>query len=329
MQLQQTLLNLLVNAMDATEHVPPARRAISVSTATTDDGGVAHLRSWYRIASVAGARGFSAVFHDKRARSRPRPFYLHVDRKASWRHAFASKQCERGASAVFGFRRLWIEVTFAAVGCVSDGRRGLHNLLVDDDPAVLRSMTRLLRAGGYKTKSFSSPQKFLSAHDPSVPGCAIIDLVMSELDGLRLQEALAQSGSQRPIIFLTGRGDVSTSVRAMKAGAVDFLTKPVKRDALFSAVVHAAELDAASRQKRQEFKSIDDQLATLTHREREVLAYVIAGQLNKQIAASLGTVEKTIKVHRGRMMAKLRVRSVAELVRLADRAGIAPVRSDP
>jgi FixJ family two-component response regulator len=115
----------------------------------------------------------------------------------------------------------------------------------------------------------------------------------------------------------------------MKAGAVDFLTKPVKRDALFSAVVHAAELDAASRQKRQESKSIDERLATLTHREREVLEHVIAGRLNKQIAASLGTVEKTIKVHRGRMMAKLGMRSVAELVRLADRAGISPVRSNP
>ena len=208
------------------------------------------------------------------------------------------------------------------------GDAGFTTYLVDDDPAVLRSITRLLKAGGYKTKSFSSPQKFLSSHDPSVPGCAIIDLVMSELDGLRLQEALARSGSQRPIIFLTGRGDVPTSVRAMKAGAVDFLTKPVKRDALFSAVVHAAELDAASRQKRMECKSIDERLSTLTHREREVLEHVIAGRLNKQIAASLGTVEKTIKVHRGRMMAKLGVRSVAELVRLADRAGIAPARSD-
>jgi FixJ family two-component response regulator len=206
------------------------------------------------------------------------------------------------------------------------GDAGFTTYLVDDDPAVLRSITRLLKAGGYKTKSFSSPQKFLSAHDPSEPGCAIIDLVMSELDGLRLQEAL---GSQRPIIFLTGRGDVSTSVQAMKAGAVDFLTKPVKRDALFSAVVHAAELDAASRQKRQESRSIDDRLATLTHREREVLEHVIAGRLNKQIAASLGTVEKTIKVHRGRMMAKLGVRSVADLVRLADRAGIAPAGSAP
>ncbi|MGA7527124.1 MAG: LuxR C-terminal-related transcriptional regulator [Pseudolabrys sp.] len=150
--------------------------------------------------------------------------------------------------------------------------------------------------------------------------------MMSELDGLHLQQALIETGSERPIIFLTGKGDVSTSVRAMKAGAVDFLTKPVKREALFSAVVRAAKVDALSRQRRDESKSIGDRLATLTHREREVLAYVIAGRLNKQIAASIGTVEKTVKVHRGRMMAKLGIRSVADLVRLADKAGIAPAQ---
>ena len=201
---------------------------------------------------------------------------------------------------------------------------GFTTFLVDDDPAVLKAITRLLNAAGYKTKSFSSPREFLSAHDASIPGCAIIDLVMSELDGLHLQQALIERGSERPIIFLTGKGDVSTSVRAMKAGAVDFLMKPVKREALFSAVLRAAKVDALSRQKRDESKSIGDRLATLTHREREVLEYVIAGRLNKQIAASIGTVEKTVKVHRGRMMAKLGVRSVADLVRLADKAGITP-----
>jgi len=203
---------------------------------------------------------------------------------------------------------------------------GFTTFLVDDDPAVLKAVTRLLNAAGYRTRSFSSPQEFLSAHDPSIPGCAIIDLVMSELDGLHLQQALLETGSERPIIFLSGKGDVSTSVRAMKAGAVDFLTKPVKREALFSAVVRAAKVDALSRQKRDESKSIGDRLATLTHREREVLEYVIAGRLNKQIAASLGTVEKTVKVHRGRMMAKLAVKSVADLVRLADKAGIVPAQ---
>jgi FixJ family two-component response regulator len=201
---------------------------------------------------------------------------------------------------------------------------GFTTFLVDDDHAVLKSITRLLNAAGYKTKSFSSPQEFLSSHDPSIPGCAIIDLVMAELDGLHLQQALIDTGSDRPIIFLTGKGDISTSVRAMKAGAVDFLTKPVKREALFSAVVRAAKVDAVSRQRRKESNSIGELLATLTRREREVLEYVIAGRLNKQIAASLGTVEKTVKVHRGRMMAKLGVRSVTDLVRLADKAGVAP-----
>ena len=209
------------------------------------------------------------------------------------------------------------------------GEAGFTTFLVDDDPAVLRSITRLLKAAGYKTKSYSSPQKFLSSHDPSIPGCAIIDLVMSEIDGLNVQQALIDAGSERPIIFLTGQADISSSVKAMKAGAVDFLTKPVKRDALFSALTQAAEKDAVSRQKRKESRSIGERLATLTHREREVLEHVIAGRLNKQIAASLGTVEKTVKVHRGRMMAKLGVRCVADLVRLADKVGIAPVHYMP
>jgi FixJ family two-component response regulator len=199
--------------------------------------------------------------------------------------------------------------------------------LVDDDPAVLRSIARLLGAAGYRTKSFSSPRKFLTAHDPSIPGCAIIDLAMSELDGLGVQQALIKSGSHRPIIFLTGRGDVSSTVKAMKAGAVDFLTKPVEREALFSALAHAAELDTLSRQRHRETASIDERLSTLTHRERQVLEHVISGRLNKQIAASLGTVEKTVKVHRGRMMAKLGVRSVADLVRLAEKAAIEPAQA--
>jgi Response regulator len=126
-------------------------------------------------------------------------------------------------------------------------------------------------------------------------------------------------------VFLTGHGDIATSVKAIKAGAVDFLTKPVERHALFSALQRAAEIDSVSRQKHEEMKSIGDRMALLTRREREVLRYVIAGRLNKQIAASLGTVEKTIKVHRARMMAKLGVRCVADLVRLAEKAGVVPI----
>lgn len=202
---------------------------------------------------------------------------------------------------------------------------GFTTFLVDDDPSVLKAVSRLLKAAGYSTRTFASPQEFLSAHDPSIPGCAVIDLAMSEIDGLQLQDMLLNEGCGRPIIFLTGNGDIPASVKAMKAGAIDFLTKPVARDTLLSALSRAVEADALSRQKREEVKLIGERIAKLTRREREVLEYVVAGRLNKQIAASLGTVEKTIKVHRGRMMAKLGVRCVADLVRLAERVGISPI----
>ncbi|MGH6789220.1 MAG: response regulator transcription factor [Pseudolabrys sp.] len=196
--------------------------------------------------------------------------------------------------------------------------------LVDDDPSVLKALARLLRAAGYNPECFASPHKFLAAHDPSIPGCAVIDLAMSEIDGLELQARLIRSGSERPIVFLTGNGDIPASVQAMKAGAIDFLTKPVNREELLAAIARAVDMDARSRQKRADLQSINGRLATLTRREQEVLRHVVGGQLNKQIAAALGTVEKTIKVHRGRVMTKLGVRCVADLVRLTERAGIAP-----
>jgi RNA polymerase sigma factor (sigma-70 family) len=194
--------------------------------------------------------------------------------------------------------------------------------LVDDDPGVLKALSRLIRTAGYESRGYLSPQDFLRDHDPSVPGCAILDLTMPNIDGLALQQMLSEDNIERPIIFLTGNADVPTSVRAMKAGAVDFLTKPVKREDLLTAIARAEERDAQARQSRSELQSIEDKLAKLTPREREVLEHVIDGKLNKQIAAALGTVEKTVKVHRGRMMAKLSLRSVADLVRLAGRAGI-------
>ena len=198
--------------------------------------------------------------------------------------------------------------------------------LVDDDPGVLKALSRIVRTAGYETVSYSSPRDFLREHNPSTPGCAILDLTMPELDGLELQEQLAQAGTERPIIFLSGHADVPASVRAMKAGAVDFLTKPVDRDKLLSAIAQARDRDRKAREARYERQLIEAKLATLTLREREVLGHVVKGRLNKQIAAELGTVEKTIKVHRGRMMAKLGVRSVAELVRLTERIHMEPQR---
>jgi FixJ family two-component response regulator len=196
--------------------------------------------------------------------------------------------------------------------------------LVDDDPAVLKALSRLLRVKGYDVRPFTSPQAFLDAHDPSVPGCAVLDVAMPGIDGMQLQSALANGDATRPVIFITGRGDIPTSVKAMKAGAVDFLKKPVNARELLPAVAWAIEQDAQTRRLRAEMCSVGARLARLTPREHEVLTYVIAGRLNKQIANDLGTVEKTVKVHRGRMMEKLGVRTVAELVRLADKAGIAP-----
>jgi FixJ family two-component response regulator len=193
--------------------------------------------------------------------------------------------------------------------------------LVDDDEGVLRALGRLLRVKGYDVRPYASPHAFLAQHDATVPGCAVLDVAMPGLDGLALQQALA-AGASRPVIFLTGKGDIPTSVRAMKAGAIDFLTKPVSDHTLLDAVARAKEQDSRSRHVQAEMHAIQARITTLTPREREVLTHVIAGRLNKQIAGDLGTVEKTIKVHRGRMMEKLGVRTVVDLVRMAEKVGI-------
>jgi FixJ family two-component response regulator len=196
--------------------------------------------------------------------------------------------------------------------------------VIDDDPSVLRALTRLLTAAGFPARAFASPAAFLEQHDPATPGCLVLDLALPGLDGLQLQQALTASGCARPIVFITGRGDIPTSVRAMKAGAVDFLTKPVDDEDLLAAVRNAVEMDRLARAAQAELDAFKQRLATLTPREREVLAHVVAGRLNKQIAADLGTVEKTIKVHRARVMEKMAAPSLAGLVRIAERLGIAP-----
>jgi FixJ family two-component response regulator len=199
--------------------------------------------------------------------------------------------------------------------------------LVDDDPGILRALTRLLRAGGHHVSAFRSPSDFLAKHDATVPGCIVLDLAMPGLNGLELQTALASAGCSRPIVFISGHGDVPSSVQAMKAGAVDFLTKPVSDEKLLAAIQRAMEHDRLTRRARAELQAIEERLDSLTPREREVFRHVVAGQLNKQIAADLGTVEKTVKVHRSRVMGKMGVHSLADLVRMAERigpTGIAP-----
>jgi FixJ family two-component response regulator len=199
--------------------------------------------------------------------------------------------------------------------------------IVDDDSGVTRALSRLLESRGYETQSFTSSREFLETHDAAMPGCAVLDLSMPDLDGLELQRALAREGAvPRPVIFLTGHGDIPTSVRAIKAGAVDFLTKPVRDDALLAAIAQAENLDARLRITHAELSAIRARLSSLTPREREVLGHVVAGRLNKQIAGDLGIVEKTIKVHRARMMRKMNVRNVADLARLAEKAGVSSGR---
>jgi RNA polymerase sigma factor (sigma-70 family) len=196
--------------------------------------------------------------------------------------------------------------------------------VVDDEPAVLKAITRLLGAAGYRTAAFSSPQIFLEQYNGDARGCLLLDVSMPGLNGIQLQQALIEKHCALPIIFLTGRGDIPTSVEAMKQGAVDFLTKPVDAAALIAAVEQAFAQEAAARASHEEIAALRQRLANLTPREHEVLGHVIAGRLNKQIAQVLGTTEKTVKVHRARVMEKMQAQSLAELVRLAGRAGITP-----
>src|SRR6266566_1512488 len=196
--------------------------------------------------------------------------------------------------------------------------------VVDDYAPVRSSISRLLRGAGCAVAAFGSPQEFLAQYDPRIPGCLVLDLDMPAVNGFELQRSLAKKGSVLPIIFLTGHGDIPKSVRAMKHGASDFLTKPVNDEDLLAAIRVAIEKDRALRRRQTEFSEIRARLATLTPREREVLEHVVTGKLNKQIAGDLGTVEQTVKVHRARVMDKLKVQSVAELVRLTERCGISP-----
>ena len=194
--------------------------------------------------------------------------------------------------------------------------------VVDDEPDVLRAIERLLQSVGLSVATFPSARQFLERFDRNAPGCLVLDLALPDLSGLELQRLLEQQASLLPIIFLTGRGDIPTSVQAMKHGAADFLTKPVDDTALIAAIRQALVRDQMLRRAHEERERVAKRLATLTDRERQVLERIVAGKLNKQIAAELGTVEKTIKFHRSNLMHKMGVRVVADLVKLAERAGV-------
>jgi len=197
--------------------------------------------------------------------------------------------------------------------------------VVDDDESVRRGLSRLLKSAGYQVEGFATATEFLASgrHQQS-PACLVLDVSLPGLTGMDLQERLHALKSTLTIIFITGHGDVPMSVLAMKQGAVDFLPKPFEDTQLLAAVARAMEKNVTDHRQQTEMESIQKRLATLTPREREVCERIVTGWLNKQVAAELGTVEKTIKVHRARVMAKMQVQSLAELARLAEHIGLPP-----
>jgi FixJ family two-component response regulator len=195
--------------------------------------------------------------------------------------------------------------------------------IIDDDPLYRSSSERLVRSVGFSVQSFESARDFLSSRRPNVPSCLVLDVRMPGLSGLDLQRELAEAGVHTPIIFVTGHGDIPMSVQAMKAGAVEFLTKPFRDQALLDAIRQAIGRDRVARQQYARNADLRRRYESLKPREREVFKCVVSGMLNKQIADELGATERTVKFHRGNIMLKMQAKSLAELVRMAEALGIA------
>jgi FixJ family two-component response regulator len=196
--------------------------------------------------------------------------------------------------------------------------------VVDDDTSVRESLELLIQTAGWQAETFASAREFLARPRPLVPSCLVLDVSLPDLNGLDLQKRIGADRSDMPIIFITGHGDIPMSVRAMKAGAVEFLTKPFGDEALLSAIGHAIERSRAALGDQAEMRAVQDGYASLSRREREVMALVASGLLNKQVGGELGISEITVKAHRGRVMRKMKAKSLADLVKMAGRLRLAP-----
>jgi FixJ family two-component response regulator len=199
--------------------------------------------------------------------------------------------------------------------------------VVDDDAAMRRSLENLMRSVGLRTEAFASAQEFLRRRRPDGPACLVLDVRLPGPSGLDLQKRMTETGLEIPIIFITGHGDVPMSVRAMKAGAVEFLTKPFRDQDLLDAIHQALERDREARAQREELAALRTRFDSLTRREREVMGLVVAGLLNKQVASEVGASETTVKIHRHQVMEKMGAGSLADLVRMADRLGVSARKS--
>jgi FixJ family two-component response regulator len=194
--------------------------------------------------------------------------------------------------------------------------------IVDDDPSVREGLKSLIRSAGWRVETFASAQEFLTCRGADAPSCLILDLQLPGLSGLDLQQRMAEVNLEIPIVFLTGHGDIPASVQAMKAGAIEFLTKPVEEEGILKAIQEALQRDQHMRRQHAEIHDLRSRYGTLTAREREVMQQVISGLLNKQVAAELNITEYTVKIHRAHVMQKMRANSLADLVRMAESLGI-------
>jgi RNA polymerase sigma factor (sigma-70 family) len=199
--------------------------------------------------------------------------------------------------------------------------------VVDDDPSVRSAIKRLIGSMGLQVELFGSAQEFLASKLPNVPSCLILDIRLPGISGLNLQRQLAEANIQIPIIFITAHGDIPMTVRAMKAGAAEFLTKPFRDQDLLDAIHLALEKDRGRRQQETELTALRERFESLSPREREVVAMVVSGMLNKQIAAQIGTAENTVKIHRSRAMEKMQANSLADLVKMIQRLQVSPSKS--